>query len=94
MTNFEEYAKVTPQEIAEMYATKRRFVETLSEAYELAGEVTKITYHRDSERNIEIVFIHYPGGVTKINVTGNSIQATGKEIANQIYGIDAVGLIR
>lgn len=82
------------KEIAEMYARKRRFVETLSEAYEIAGVVTKVIYHRDPERNIETVFIHYPGGVTKIDVTGNSHQVIGREIANQISGINAVGLIR
>lgn len=86
---------MTKREIAEMYATKRRFVETLSEAYELAGVVTKITYTRDPERNMELVHINYPGGSTEvINVSSNSEQATGKEIANQIYGIDAVGLIK
>lgn len=86
---------MTKQEIAEMYATKRRFVDMLSEAYELAGVVTKITYTRDPERDMELVHIEYPGGgVHRINVSHNSNIATGKEIANQIYGIDAVGLIR
>ncbi len=86
---------MTPQEIAEMYARKRRFVDILSEAYELAGVVTKITYTRDPKRNMELVHIDYPDGSTEvINVSINSEQATGKEIANQIYGIDAVGLIK
>ena len=44
---------------------------------------------------MELVHIEYPGGSTEvINVSINSEQATGKEIANQIYGIDAVGLIK
>ena len=83
------------KEIAEMYATKRRFVEMLSEAYEMIGEVKRITYTRDPDRNLELVHIEYPGGhVDRINVTGNSHQAIGREIANQISGINAVGLIK
>lgn len=86
---------MTKQEIAEMYATKRRFVEMLSETYEMIGEVKRITYTRDPDRDMELVHIEYPGGhVDQINVSKNSNQATGKEIADQIYGIDAVGLIR
>lgn len=86
---------MTKQEIAEMYATKRRFVEMLSETYEMIGEVKRITYTRDPDRDMELVHIEYPGGhVDRINVSKNSNQATGKEIADQIYGIDAVGLIR
>lgn len=86
---------MTKQEIAEMYATKRRFVEMLSETYEMIGEVKRITYTRDPDRCMEFVHIEYPGGhVDRINVSMNSHLATGKKIANQIYGIDAVGLIR
>lgn len=82
------------KEIAEMYARKRMFVTMLSDAYALDSTVERIIY-TNPRSNLELVHIEYPGGhVDKINVTGNSHQAIGKEIANQVSGIDAVGLIR
>lgn len=82
------------KEIAEMYARKRVFVSLLSDAYEIYGTVERIIY-TNPHSNLELVHIEYPGGhVDKINVTGNSHQAIGREIANQISGINAVGLIR
>lgn len=78
-----------------MYATKRRFVDLLSEAYELAGEVTRITYTKEPDRDLEFVNIEYPGGhVDRILVTGNSNLATAREIAMQVSGINVTSLIR
>lgn len=78
-----------------VYVNKRRFVDLLSEAYELDGTVRKITYTRDPEAKTEIVSIEYPGGaVDRINVALNSHQAIAIEIARQIYTGDSVGLIR
>lgn len=85
---------MTQREKAEMYAKKRMFVSVLGEAYALDGTVKQITY-TNPHSNLELVHIEYPGGhVDRINVTGNSHQAIGREIANQISGINAVGLIR
>lgn len=80
---------------AQVYVNKRRFVDLLSEAYELDGEVTRISYTRDPETELEVVEIKYSGGgVDCINVTANSNTATAREIANQISGIGAAGLMR
>lgn len=81
---------------AHVYADKKRFVDLLSEAYEMDGRSAKrIIYTRDPENNLEFVHIEWPGGhVDRINVTGNSHQAISMEIARQICNGNAVGLIR
>ena len=81
--------------ITDVYAEKKRFVDLLSEAYELDRTVDRIIYTIDRDRHLELVHIEYPGGhLERINVTGNSHIAIGREIANQVSGINAVGLIR
>lgn len=80
---------------AHIYADKKRFVDLLSEAYEMGGNVERIIYTRDMDNAVELVHIEYPGGhVDRINVTGDSHIAIGMEISRQLYGDGAVGLIR
>lgn len=76
-----------------MYVDKKRFVDLLSEAYEMDGSVKKIEYfYRPEETYTEVVVITYPGGYQEhINVAINSHQAIAHEISLQIYGQGAVG---
>ena len=84
MSNFEEYAK------------KKRFVDLLSEAYELSGDVVSIKYfHKPAGLYKEVVEIKYDGGAkAHINVAGDSCAEIAHEITRQISGPGAVGYIR
>lgn len=74
---------------------KAQFVMRLSAAYvgAMGGDVTGIRYYYVDER--ELIRITYiDGHVDYINVTINSTTAIAKEIALQIAGGEAFGLIR
>lgn len=71
---------------------KAIFVDTLARAYRYVGEVDDIWYSGNDD--LEVVYIKYPGGhIDRIDVTCNSHIATAKEIALQLSGGRAIGLM-
>lgn len=80
---------------AQYYVNRRIFVGLLSDAYEVAEAVKSIDYTKTSDPDVELIHIAYRDGrVHRINVSGLSNIEIGLEIAKQLSGTDADGLIR